>query len=249
VWLPVARVDHSQVSGSCLSCHDGVKARAKSSNHIASNNSCETCHTTNAWTPARFDHGAVVAATCNSCHNGLRASGLPVNHVPTSQQCDSCHGTLGWKPAKLDHTPLTSNCVSCHNGTTAFGMAATHLSTQRDCATCHSYPDWAVNHFRHVSANYPGDHNAALACAACHTSNTDQVPYASPADTGSCASCHGKDFKADLHPKTSDGQKYTASELGNCSGACHVYGDASLATVVKAVGGPYHRVTDVAFKH
>jgi hypothetical protein len=249
VWLPVARVDHLQVSGSCVSCHNTTLARGKTSSHISSDNSCATCHTTNAWTPARFDHGAVTAATCNSCHNGLRASGLPVNHIPTSQQCDSCHGALGWKPAKLDHATLTANCGSCHNNAVAIGMAATHMGTQRDCATCHNYPDWAAIRFKHASVNYPGDHKAAPACAACHTSNTDQVPYASPADTGTCASCHSKDFKPDLHAKTSDGQKYTATELGNCAGACHVYSDAALTTVAKSVGGPYHRVTDAAFKH
>jgi hypothetical protein len=224
-------------------------ARGKSSNHIASNNSCETCHTTNAWAPARFDHVAVAGGTCASCHNGLRASGLPVNHIPTAQQCDSCHGTLGWKPAKLDHRMLTVNCASCHNNAIALGQSATHMSTQRDCATCHSYADWAAIAFRHVSANYPGDHKAVLTCASCHTSNSDQVPYASPADTGACASCHARDYKPPQHPKTSDGQPYSASELGNCTGACHVYSDATMSTIVKTVSGPYHRVTDAAFRH
>jgi hypothetical protein len=174
---------------------------------------------------------------------------LPLNHIPTAQQCDSCHGTLGWKPAKLDHSSLTANCASCHNNAIALGMSAAHMSTQRDCATCHSYPDWAAIAFRHTSANYPGDHKAVLTCASCHTSNSDQVPYTSPTDTGTCASCHAKDYKLPQHPKTSDGQFYAASELGNCSGACHVYSDSTKSTIMKTVGGPYHRVTDAAFKH
>jgi hypothetical protein len=37
--------------------------------------------------------------------------------------------------------------------------------------------------------------------------------------------------------------------LRDCSGACHVYGDTSLGSIVKSVAGPYHRVTDAAFKH
>jgi hypothetical protein len=247
--MPVARVDHTQVSGSCASCHNSTVARGKSSTHIASDNSCATCHTTNGWTPARFDHVNVVGGTCISCHNGVRTTGLPVNHVPTGAQCDTCHGTLGWKPAKLDHSTLTVNCASCHNNAIALGMSATHMSLQRDCASCHSYPDWAVLSFKHASANYPGDHKAVLSCVSCHTGNTDQVPYASPSDTGTCASCHAKDFKPALHLQTTDGQTYTASELGNCSGACHVYSDATKSTIAKTVGGPYHRVTDAAFKH
>ena len=248
-WLPVARVDHLQVKGSCVSCHNKVIASGKGSAHIASGDSCETCHTTNAWTPARFDHNAVVAHTCNTCHNGLRATGLPGNHVPTSAQCDTCHGTLGWKPAKLDHSILTANCVTCHNNKVALGVTAAHMSTQRDCATCHSYPDWAVSHFVHVSAAYPGDHKAALTCVSCHASNTDQIPWLSPGDAGSCAGCHAKDFKPELHAKSSGGLKYTAAELHNCAGACHVYSDATLGTVVKSLPGPYHRVSDATFKH
>ncbi len=248
-WLPIARVDHLQVKGSCVSCHNKVIATGKGSTHIASGDGCETCHTTNAWTPARFDHNAVVAHTCNTCHNGLRATGLPSNHVPTSAQCDTCHGTLGWKPAKLDHRILTAHCVTCHNNTVALGVTAAHMSTQRDCATCHTYPDWTVSHFVHVSASYPGDHKATLTCVSCHASNTDQIPWLSPGDAGSCAGCHAKDFKPELHAKTSGGLKYTAGELHNCAGACHVYSDATLGTVVKSLPGPYHRVSDATFKH
>jgi hypothetical protein len=248
-WLPVTRVDHTQVRGSCAGCHNSTVARGKGSNHIASDNSCATCHTTNAWTPARFDHSAVAAHTCVSCHDGLHATGLPVNHVPTSAQCDTCHGTLGWKPAKLDHTTLLSNCAKCHNNTIALGVTATHMSTQRDCATCHAYADWTALHFVHVSGAYPGEHRAALSCASCHTSNSDQIPWPAAAEAGSCAGCHAAVFKPDLHPKTTAGLKYTVAELRDCTGACHVYSDATLGTVVKSVPGNYHRVSDAAFKH
>jgi hypothetical protein len=248
-WLPVSRVDHLQVKGTCASCHNGTVARTKGANHIASGSTCETCHTTNAWTPARFDHVAVVAHTCKSCHDSLHALGLPVNHVPTSAQCDTCHGTLGWKPAKLDHTTLTARCATCHNNNIALGVTAAHMSTQRDCATCHSYPDWTLLRFVHSSATYRGEHRAALVCTACHTSNTDQIPWPSVADAGTCGGCHAAKFNAALHPKTSGGLKYTASELRDCTGACHVYSDATLGTVVKSQPGPYHRVSDAAFKH
>jgi hypothetical protein len=248
-WLPVTRVDHTQVRGSCASCHNGVAATGRGRNHIPSSDSCETCHTTNAWSPARFDHIGVAAHTCRSCHDSIHATGMPSNHVPTSAQCDTCHGTLGWKPARLDHSTLTATCASCHDNNIALGVTPTHMVTGRDCATCHSYPDWTILHFVHAAAAYPGEHRAALACAACHTSNTDKVPWPSPADAGSCAGCHAKDFRPDLHPRTQGGLKYTASELRDCTGACHVYSDATLGTVSKAMPGPYHRVTDAAFKH
>jgi len=248
-WLPVTRVDHLQVRGSCASCHNGAAASGKGSNHIVSGNDCETCHTSNAWTPARFDHVSVAPHTCRSCHDSLHASGLPVNHVPTTAQCDTCHGTLSWKPAKLDHTTLTASCASCHNNSTALGVSPTHMVMARDCATCHSYPDWSVLHFVHASATYPGDHRVALVCTSCHTANTDQIPWRAAAQAGSCAGCHARDFKPDLHPKSMDGLKYTAGELRDCTGACHVYKDATLGTIAKSLPGPYHRVSDAAFKH
>jgi hypothetical protein len=123
------------------------------------------------------------------------------------------------------------------------------MSTSRDCSTCHSYADWTVIKFAHVSAAYPGEHRATLTCASCHTSNTDQIPYASAVDAGSCGGCHAKDFKAALHLKSADGAAYTARELKNCAGACHTYADANLSTVSKQQPGPYHRVSDAAFKH
>ena len=248
-WLPTTRMDHLQAIGSCASCHNGVLARTKAKDHVASGDTCESCHTTNAWTPARFDHVAVNRGTCRSCHDSLHAIGMPVNHVPTAAQCDSCHGTLGWKPARLDHTRLTADCKSCHNNNIALGVPVTHMEVQRDCATCHSYPDWSLLHFVHAAAAYPGAHRTALDCAACHSSNTEQVPWSSPADAGSCAGCHGRDFKPDRHPKTSGGATYTASELRDCRGACHVYSDATLGTVAKSNPGPYHRVSDATFKH
>ena len=248
-WLPVAQVDHSQVKGTCATCHNGLIAAGKSSKHVASANTCESCHTTNAWTPARVDHAAIGPHSCSTCHDSVHASGKPKTHIPTSAECDTCHGTLAWKPVRLDHSTLTSNCATCHNGASATGMGSAHLQTRIDCAVCHSYADWTLVRFTHASVNYPGDHRTALACITCHTSNTDQVPYPTPGDAGTCGSCHARYFKADVHLKTVDGQKYTANELRGCSGACHVYSDATGTTVVKVVPGPYHRVSDAAFKH
>jgi hypothetical protein len=248
-WLPVKTVDHTQVVGTCSTCHDGRFAIAKPVRHIASNNKCESCHTTNAWMPARFDHSAVAPHTCVTCHNAVRAIGMPRNHIPTTQQCDTCHGTLAWTPAKLDHSTIRSGCQSCHNNTNAVGKPASHMALQRDCALCHTYPDWSAVSFRHASAAYPGDHRKALSCASCHTTNTDQVPFPNAAAAGTCGACHMKDFKPAAHPKTAKDALYTAAELSNCSGACHVYNDVTRDAVTKQRPGPYHRVTDAAFKH
>jgi hypothetical protein len=247
-WLPVSRVDHSQVRGTCVSCHNGKDARTKSLTHVASRSNCEACHTTNAWTPARFDHNAVSAGACKACHNGVHAPGLPMNHIATKASCDACHGTLGWTPVKVDHRALTQGCAGCHNGGPATGLTVTHMNTRKDCATCHVYPNWNPVVFTHVSAAYPGNHRTSHTCANCHATNAETVPYAFAADAGSCGGCHNKDFKAAAHPKVAGGANYSASELRNCSGACHVYSDATLRGMAHPQPGPYHRVADAAFK-
>jgi hypothetical protein len=248
-WLPVRAVDHTQVTGTCVSCHNGVIATGKPSRHLPTSAGCASCHTTNAWTPARFDHASVAAHTCTTCHNAVQAIGMPRTHIPTTQQCDVCHGTLAWKPARIDHSTFTSGCATCHNNGGAVGLSPGHMSTRLDCATCHSYPNWSIIHFRHTSAAYPGTHRTALSCTSCHTSNTDQVPYPSAANAGTCAGCHAKDFKPAAHPKTIKGLNYTATELANCSGACHVYSDTTQSTITRSLPGPHHRVSDATFHH
>src|SRR5258705_1966159 len=44
------------------------------------------------------------------------------------------------------------------------------------------------------------------------SSDLDQIPWRAAAQAGSCAGCHARDFKPDLHPKSMDGLKYTRSE-------------------------------------
>jgi hypothetical protein len=248
-WLPVTRVDHTQVSGTCVSCHDGQSATAKPSRHIATSAACERCHTTNAWIPARFDHAAVAPQTCTTCHNAVHAIGLPRAHIPTAQSCDTCHGTLAWSPVKIDHGHLTASCASCHNNIGAVGLSPGHLRTQLDCARCHAYPDWSAVSFRHKSAAFPGGRHATLACSSCHTSDSEQVSYASAAEAGSCAGCHAKDFKPAAHPRTVKGVSYSAHELADCSGACHVYSDTTQSIITRSLPGPHHRVTDATLRH
>ncbi|MDH5544238.1 MAG: hypothetical protein OEZ43_01525 [Gammaproteobacteria bacterium] len=51
-WVPVIRVDHDEVFGLCINCHNGVLAIGKSVTHVPSSNSCNQCHTVAQWIPA-----------------------------------------------------------------------------------------------------------------------------------------------------------------------------------------------------
>jgi len=105
-----------------------------------------------------------------------------------------------------------------------------------------------VLHYVHTSGSYPGQHRAALTCANCHTGGSELIPWQAGLK-GSCGGCHAAAFKPALHPKTTSGVKYTVNELSDCTGACHVYSDATQGTIVKSVPGNYHKVSDAAFKH
>jgi hypothetical protein len=178
------RIDHSAVTGSCISCHDGRIATGRPLQHPATSTRCDSCHTTNGWLPARFDHLAIAPRSCASCHDGIRAMGKPRDHVPTVQSCDACHGTLAWQPVRVDHSGLVTGCASCHNNVAATGLTVTHFRTQLDCSACHRYPDWSVITFRHASLSYAAGRPAGLGCSACHSTNTDQVSYAGSAGAG-----------------------------------------------------------------
>jgi len=138
VRLP--NIDHTQVTGTCISCHDGNSASGKSSTHVTTTNQCELCHIARfSWLVVTVDH-AQVFGTCVSCHisGGQVKTFKPVTHLPTTNACDACHITVRWSPAiRVDHTQVFGTCTSCHNGITARGKGAIHPITTADCNTCH----------------------------------------------------------------------------------------------------------------
>jgi hypothetical protein len=139
----ITRINHAGVVANCFSCHNGVLATGKGPLHIASNNTCENCHTTFAWMPAHFDHRGVTA-TCVSCHNGVTAPGKPTRHIQTNQDCSACHGTIAWAPANFNHLGINATCQSCHNGVAATAKQIGHIPTTLDCGSCHSTLNWTT---------------------------------------------------------------------------------------------------------
>jgi hypothetical protein len=236
------------VLGTCFSCHDGSTASGKPVNHIASNNTCDDCHSTNAWIPAVFDHASVAPGTCTTCHNGTTASGKPAGHVSTTAQCDDCHSTIAWLPASFDHSQATGPCSSCHNGTTATGKSGGHFVTGLQCDECHTTSYWVPLSFQHSSASYPGDHSGNLLCTACHQANSEAVIWTAAAYVPDCAACHVNDFRPSAHKKYENPDAfYSVSELRDCTGSCHLYTDSSMTTIKERRSGPEHRVTASSF--
>ncbi len=140
---PGGKLSHAGVTANCASCHNGALAAGKPAQHITSNATCENCHTTIAWNPARFEHRGV-SGSCSSCHNGVNAQGRPAQHVQSTKDCGACHGTLTFAAARFDHLGVSTACQSCHNGIAAIGKQAQHPLTLQDCASCHNTLSWMV---------------------------------------------------------------------------------------------------------
>jgi len=114
-WRPIIVVDHAEVLGSCVDCHNGTVATGRSATHFASSNQCDACHTTIMWIPGiAVDHTQVLGL-CNTCHNGVIASGKMTSHINSTDACAACHATTKWKPVVLvDHSEVLGACESCH---------------------------------------------------------------------------------------------------------------------------------------
>jgi cytochrome c peroxidase len=86
----VTKVDHTQVTGSCYSCHNGTKATGKPLTHPNTTNTCDACHSTSTWNPiTRMDHTQVLGR-CDSCH----LADKPRDHPSTGgKDCNAsgCH--------------------------------------------------------------------------------------------------------------------------------------------------------------
>jgi hypothetical protein len=106
----------------CVSCHQTDFNGTTNPNHAAASfpNTCQTCHTTNGWTPSTWDHdiqyfpinsGAHSSVDCGECHT------IPATF--TSFSCVDCHThnksvTDGHHNEVNNYQYLSSSCYSCH---------------------------------------------------------------------------------------------------------------------------------------
>ena len=181
----------------CASCHLKDYQNTNNPNHAQQgfSQTCEGCHTTNAWSPANFDHSKtqfpltgqhtvpprqcsdchvnnnynITNTTCVSCHlKDYQGTNNP-NHVQQGipQTCDVCHTTSAWQPANYDHSK------------TGFPLTGQHTVPPRQCTDCH------------VNNNY---NLAQTACVSCHQTdyNNAKTPVDHPAANfpTTCETCH-----------------------------------------------------------
>jgi hypothetical protein len=183
------------ISSACVSCHEPRYLATTNPNHQAGGfpRTCEDCHTTISWRPAKFDHsttrfaltGAHSSVQCARCHAGGRYAGTPTdcnschqaNYAATTNPnhrtggfpttCESCHSTSAWRPASLDHNRTRFPLTGAH---TRVDCARCHVGgrytgTPTDCNSCHQANYAATTNPNHRAANFP------TTCESCHTTS------------------------------------------------------------------------------
>lgn len=102
----------------CFSCHQTDYNATSMPNHAMSGfgNMCETCHTTNAWVPATFNHSFPTTGqhnlNCIDCHT---------TNMPPAFSCIDCHEHTLARTTKQHEDEnvngfmwVSSACLACH---------------------------------------------------------------------------------------------------------------------------------------
>lgn len=161
----------------CVGCHLPDFRRTTNPNHVALNlpQTCQTCHTTNAWQPATFDHSLV---------------GFPLTGRHTTLQCTQCHVNGNYNLSSVA-------CSTCHmkdyNSTTNPNHGQAGFPT--DCSVCHTTVSWSGAKFNHNGTGFPltGAH-ATVQCSQCHLNGNYKLTNAA------CVSCHLTDYNKTNNP-------------------------------------------------
>lgn len=201
VWNAVPRVDHAEVFGTCVGCHNNNIAPGKPVDHIRASDDCESCHSgVLSWQPVtarQVDHGAIPNVDdCFSCHNDFVAPGKLQHpeHIDSLNDCGGCHTNFNaWAPVpaqSVDHSLIVNadNCASCHLDDRL--AAANHPDATPNCVACHKNPMVAFSNVAPLDVDHDELINVEGNCASCH--EKDRPPCsAHPQDMSKdCSDCH-----------------------------------------------------------
>ena len=194
---PTGRFNHQGLSSNCVNCHndDFSTIPAKPPNHIATSNTCQTCHTPQGFDIIPFADHQEVFGNCSQCHDGVTAIGKSEFHQPTEAECDDCHNTIAFlelnPDGSFDHSNIGRGCSGCHNGTIAIGKTPTqiHNETNSECIYCHTIDSFLGAYPDHTDPAIVGS-----GCDSCHgVSQNDQAsdpPPGHPVTNVDCDTCH-----------------------------------------------------------
>lgn len=215
----------------CSVCHAADYAATTNPNHAQAGfaQSCETCHTSTGWQPARFDHpqsfpleqghfGLACAEChesanvftglspdCSSCHDDDRAAVADPNHFAAGfgPDCEQCHDRGQWSRSSWPH-PAGFALTLGHAGRScgACHVGQSYAGTASNCASCHLDRHQATTAPNHTSAGF------GLDCESCHNTAMWQGavfehPASFPLEHGhqqDCVACHQPGVYTGLDP-------------------------------------------------
>jgi nitrate/TMAO reductase-like tetraheme cytochrome c subunit len=161
----------------CYQCHQTDFTAVLDPNHVLGNFShdCQSCHTTTAWLPSTFNHGATA---------------FPLTGAHVTAQCQSCHLNGNYQITYTD-------CYQCHASDFSGVVDPSHVlgNFSHDCQPCHTTTAWVPSTFSHNTTAFPltGAH-VTTECQSCHVGGNYQITYTD------CYQCHQGEFTGVTDP-------------------------------------------------
>jgi hypothetical protein len=184
------------MSTQCYSCHQSDFQKTTLPNHVTAMfaTTCETCHTTDNWLNAKFDHASVGFPLTNA-------------HAVPPRQCADCHVNNNYGLSSVA-------CVSCHLPDFQRTANPNHVAANfpSNCAQCHSTLAWSAASFDHSIVNFvlTGAHTVPpRQCSDCHSNNNYTL------NSTACVTCHLKDYQGTTNPS------HVTGNFPQACGSCH----------------------------
>ncbi len=181
----------------CISCHQPDYDAQHGGSGFPT--TCLTCHGTNSWDGADFEHAA-------------SSDGFNLLGAHAALDCASCHGPPPDLVPLFDPTS-DQDCFACHQPDYDEQHGGSGFPTT--CLTCHGTDSWDATAFDHAVSsggfNLLGAHEV-LDCASCHGPPPDLVPLFDPTDDQDCYACHQPDYQAQ---HAADGFPFTCATCHN----------------------------------
>jgi hypothetical protein len=185
---------YSGTSNQCYGCHQNNYDNTANPSHQSAGfgTDCETCHNSNAWEPASFDHDIQFFPIYSGKHNN------------EWNECSDCHTNSS--------NYQVFECITCHEHNQT-DMNDKHsgingyVYESSACLACH--PTGTEDGFNHSTTNFPltGAHTTQE-CLSCHQNGYSNTP-------SECSACHNKDYDSSVEPN------HSLAGIANSCEECH----------------------------
>jgi len=114
-WPIISVMDHQEVIGACIICHNNMITLGKPLLHLNTSDNCGSCHSVLNFLPVESMNHTEVEGVCINCHNGTLSVGKSPGHISSTDNCESCHTTTAWRAGiEINHTDVIGVCEACH---------------------------------------------------------------------------------------------------------------------------------------